>query len=98
MGITTTSPTPQGAAVVVVPLFDRHHDGAPPWRWWLSCQPQPYHGGGSGWKICCHGCCGGVSGGVSGVEWWCSGGAGCRRAAAVAVGVFSVGVVVVPEV
>nr|GEZ99005.1 hypothetical protein [Tanacetum cinerariifolium] len=25
--ITTTSPTPQGAAVVAVPSFDRHHDG-----------------------------------------------------------------------
>nr|GFB38724.1 hypothetical protein [Tanacetum cinerariifolium] len=63
---------------------------APPWRWWLSCQPQPYHDGGSGWKSCCRGCCGGGSGGVSGVEWWCSGGADCRRAAAVAVGVLVV--------
>nr|GFC19833.1 hypothetical protein [Tanacetum cinerariifolium] len=26
MGITTTSPTPQGAAVVAVPSSDRHHD------------------------------------------------------------------------
>ncbi|GKB09883.1 hypothetical protein Tco_0843806 [Tanacetum coccineum] len=27
MGLRHHSPTPQGAAVVVVPSFDRHHDG-----------------------------------------------------------------------
>nr|GEZ97084.1 hypothetical protein [Tanacetum cinerariifolium] len=131
-GITITSPTPQGAAVVAVPSSDRHHDGGlaadspystpnhdQPYRGGggysanhspttaaaaagkaaavaavvVAVAAGPHHGGGSGWKSCC---CGGYGGGCgSGVvgggdsgwssdEWrWCSGGAGCRKAAAV---------------
>nr|GEV43868.1 hypothetical protein [Tanacetum cinerariifolium] len=57
-GITTTSPTPQGAAVVAVPSSDRHHDGGSTVTVAAKLSSTARHG----WKSRCCGCCGGGCG------------------------------------